>query len=142
MTTRKAQVTWIGPGLRLVGESQSNAIVVDHAMPDEDREQTGPRPVNLLLIGLCGCTGMDVVSILRKKRQPFTGLQVKATAERAEEHPKIFTEIHLEFVVTGKDVDPEAVERSIELSQTKYCPASAMLGEVADITTSFRIEEA
>ena len=141
MTTRKAQVSWVGPGLRLVGESQGRAIVADHTLPGEDREETGPRPVNLLLIGLCGCTGMDVVSILGKKRQPFTGLQVKATAERAEEHPKVFTEIHLEFVVTGKDVDPQAVERSIELSQTKYCPASAMLSQAAEITTSYRIVE-
>jgi putative redox protein len=141
MTTRKAQVTWVGPGLRLVGEADGPAIVVDHALPDEDREDTGPHPVRLLLIGLCGCTGMDVISILRKKRQSFTGLQVKATAERAKEHPKVFTEIHLEFIVTGKDVDPQAVERSIELSQTKYCPASAMLSQAAEITTSYRIIE-
>lgn len=137
--TSKAQVTWVGPGLRLVGEADGPAIVVDHAMPDEEREDTGPHPVQLLLIGLCGCTGMDVVSILQKKRQSFTGLKVKATAERAEEHPKVYTEIHLEFVVTGEGVDPQAVERSIELSQTKYCPASAMLGEAAEITTSYRI---
>jgi len=139
--TSKAQATWVGPGLRLVGEAGGPAIVVDHAMPDEDREDTGPHPVQLLLIGLCGCTGMDVISILQKKRQPFTGLKVEATAERAEEHPKVFTEIHLEFVVTGKDVDPQAVERSIELSQTKYCPASAMLSQAAEITTSYRIVE-
>ena len=139
--TSKAQVTWVGPGLRLVGEADGRAIVIDHAMPGEEREETGPRPVRLLLVGLCGCTGMDVVSILKKKRQPFTGLQVRATAERAEEHPKVFTEIHLEFVVTGDEVDPEAVERSIELSQTKYCPASAMLGEAVPITTSFRIKK-
>jgi putative redox protein len=136
-----AQVTWVGPGLRLVGEADERAIVLDHGLPDEEREETGPRPVQLLLIGLCGCTGMDVISILKKKRQSFTGLKVQATADRAEEHPKVYTDIHLEFVVTGEDVDPAAVERSIELSQTKYCPASAMLGQVADITTSFRIEE-
>ena len=96
----------------------------------------------LLLIGLCGCTGMDVVSILQKKRQPVTGLQVKATAERAEEHPRVYTQIHLEFVVTGEGVDPAAVERSIELSQTKYCSAWAMLGKSVEITASFRIEGA
>ncbi len=140
--TTKAQVTWVGPGLRLVGEAEGSAIVADHAMPDEEREETGPQPMQLLLIGLCGCTGMDVISIMKKKRQSFSGLQVQASAERAEEHPKVYTKIHLEFVVTGEDVDAQAVERSIELSQTKYCPASAMLGEVADITTSFRIEEA
>ena len=139
--TSRAQVTWVGPGLRLVGEADGPAIVVDHVLPDEDREETGPRPIRLLLIGLCGCTGMDVVSILQKKRQPLTGLQVKATAERAEEHPRIYTQIHLEFVVTGEGVDPAAVERSIELSQTKYCSASAMLAEVAEITTSYVIIE-
>jgi putative redox protein len=125
----------------MVAEADGPAIVVDHALPDEDREDTGPRPMQLLLIGLCGCTGMDVVSILQTKRQPFTGLQVKATAERAEEHPRVYTQIHLEFVVTGEGVDPAAVERSIELSQTKYCPASAMLEKAAEITTSYRILE-
>jgi putative redox protein len=124
-----------------VGEADGPAIVVDHALPGEDREETGPTPMRLLLIGLCGCTGMDVISIMQKKRQPLTGLQVKATAERAEEHPRVYTQIHLEFVVTGEGVDPEAVERSIELSHTKYCSASAMLGEVADITTSYWIVE-
>ncbi len=139
--TSRAQVTWVGPGLRLMGEAGGPAMVIDHALPDEERDETGPRPMQLLLIGLCGCTGMDVISILRKKRQPFTGLRVQASAERADEHPKVYTKIHLEFVVTGDDVDAKAVERSIELSQTKYCPASAMLGEVAEITTSFRVEE-
>jgi len=139
--TTKAQVAWVGPGLRLVGEANDRAIVVDHALPGEDREETGPRPMQLLLVGLCGCTGMDVISILQKKRQAFTGLKVEATAQRAEEHPKVYTRIHLEFVVTGEGVDPAAVERSIELSQTKYCPASAMLGEVAEITSSYRIVE-
>ncbi|MEA3376796.1 MAG: OsmC family protein [Chloroflexota bacterium] len=137
----EAKVTWVGPGLRLVGEAGGPAIVVDHAMPDEDREDTGPHPMQLVLMGLCGCTGMDVISILKKKRQSFTGLQVNATAERAEEHPRVYTQIHLEFVVTGDDVDPDTVERSIELSQTKYCSASAMLGKTADITTSYRIVE-
>ncbi|MFO7743422.1 MAG: OsmC family protein, partial [Anaerolineae bacterium] len=132
---------WVGPGLRLVGEAGGPAIVVDHAMPDQDREDTGPHPMQLVLMGLCGCTGMDVISILKKKRQSFTDLQVNATAERAEEHPRVYTQIHLEFVVTGDDVDPDAVERSIELSQTKYCSASAMLGKTADITTSYRIVE-
>jgi putative redox protein len=97
--------------------------------------------MQLLLVGLCGCTGMDVISILQKKRQAFTGLKVEATAKRAEEHPRVYTSIHLEFLVTGEGVDPAAVARSIELSQTKYCPASAMLGEVAEITTSYRIVE-
>ncbi len=140
--TVQAQVSWIGPGLRLVGEASSGpAIVIDHVLPGEEGQETGPRPMELVLIGLAGCTAMDVVSILTKKRQPFTGLEVRATAERAAEHPKVYTRIHLEFVVRGKGVDPRAVERSVELSQTRYCPASAMLSKAVEITTSYRIEE-
>lgn len=137
----EAKVTWTGSGLRLVGEASSGpAIVVDHAVK-EGEKQAGPTPMELLLIGLCGCTAMDVVSILQKKRQPFTGLEVRATAERAEEHPMVYTRIHLEYVVRGEGVEPQAVERAIELSETKYCSAAAMLGKAAPITTSYRIEE-
>ena len=136
----EAKVTWVGPGLRLVGEASSGpAIVLDHVLPGEEGRETGPRPLELLLIGLAGCSGMDVVSILQKKRQPFTGLQVKVTAERADEHPRVYTHIHLEYVVTGQGVEPQAVERAIELSQTKYCPASAMLSKAVEITTSYQI---
>jgi len=136
------QVTWVGPGLRLLGEVASGpAIVVDHALPDEGREESGPRPMELLLMGLAGCTGMDVVSILKKKRQPFTGLQVQVTAERADEHPRVYTQIHLTYVVTGSGVSPEAVARAIELSETKYCSAAAMLRQSAEITTEYRIVE-
>jgi putative redox protein len=140
--TSEAQVTWVGPGLRLVGQASSGpSIVVDHVMPGEEREEAGPRPMELLLIGLGSCMGMDVVSILQKKRQPFNGLQVRVTAERAEEHPRVYTQIHVEYVVTGKGVKPEAVERSIELSETKFCSAMAMLRQAAEITTSYRIVE-
>ena len=136
----EAQVTWVGPGLRLVGEASSGpAIVLDHVLPGEEGRETGPRPLELLLIGLAGCSAMDVVSILQKKRQPFTGLQVKVTAERADEHPRVYTRIHMEYVVTGQGVEPQAVERAIELSQTKYCPAAAMLSKAVEITTSYQI---
>jgi len=136
----EAKVTWVGPGLRLVGEASSGpAIVLDHVLPGEEGRETGPRPLELLLIGLAGCSAMDVVSILQKKRQPFTGLQVKVTAERADEHPRVYTHIHMEYVVTGQGVEPQAVERAIELSQTKYCPASAMLSKAVEITTSYQI---
>ena len=136
----EAKVTWVGPGLRLVGEASSGpAIVLDHVLPGEEGRETGPRPLELLLIGLAGCSAMDVVSILQKKRQPFTGLQVKVTAERADEHPRVYTHIHLEYVVTGQGVEPQAVERAIELSQTKYCPAAAMLSKAVEITTSYQI---
>lgn len=141
--TSTAQVTWVGPGLRLVGEGgHGPAIVLDHALPEEDRQEGGPRPMELLLVGLAGCTSMDVVSVLQKKRQPLTGLQTKVTAERAEEHPRVYTEIHVEYVVAGKGVKPEAVARAIELSETKYCSAMAMLRQAAEITTSYKIVEA
>lgn len=137
-----AKVTWVGPGLRLMGEgSQGPAIVLDHVLPDEERQEGGPRPMELLLIGLAGCTSMDVVSILQKKRQPITGLETNVTAERAEEHPKVYTTIHVEYVVKGSGVKPEAVERAIELSETKYCSAAAMLRQAAELTTSYRIVE-
>jgi len=137
----QAQVTWVGPGLRLVGEVASGpAIVVDHAPLDGERPAAGPRPMELLLVGLAGCTAMDVVSILQKQRQPLTGLQVRVTAERAKEHPRVYTAIHLEYVVTG-GVTAQKVERAIALSQDRYCSAAAMLGQVARITTSYRIVE-
>jgi putative redox protein len=137
-----AQVTWVGPGLRLVGEgSNGPAIIVDHVLPGEERQETGPRPMELLLVGLAGCTGMDVISILQKKRQPLTGLETRVTAERAEEHPRVYTQIHVEYVVKGQGVKPEAVERAIELSETKYCSAMTMLRQAAEITTSYRIVE-
>ena len=138
----RAQITWVGPGLRLVGETASGqALVIDHALPGEERRETGPRPIELILIGMAGCTSMDVISILQKKRQPVAGVQVRVSAERADEHPRVYTHIHLEYVVTGKGVSPQAVERSIELSQTKYCPGAAMLGKTAEITTAYRIVE-
>jgi putative redox protein len=142
MASSIAQVTWVGPGLRLVGEGgHGPAIVLDHVLPDEERQEGGPRPMELLLIGLAGCTSMDVISVLQKKRQPITGLEAKVSAERVEEHPKVYTTIHVEYVVKGKGVKPEAVERAIELSETKYCSAMAMLRQTAEITTSYRIVE-
>jgi putative redox protein len=138
----EVQVSWTGPGLRLTGRSSNGSeVTLDHLLPGEEGEEAGPRPLELVLLGLAGCTTMDVVSILNKKRQHFTGLQVNVSAERAEEHPKVYTKIHLEFAVQGHGVKPEAVERAIELSQTTYCPAAAMLSKAVDITTSYRIEE-
>lgn len=140
--TSRAQVTWIGPGLRLVGEAASGpAIVLDHVLEDEERPDSGPTPMELVLIGLAGCTAMDVVSILQKMRQPLTGLQVRVEAERAQEHPMIYTAIRLEYVVTGRGVEPAAVEKAIMLSETKYCSVAAMLRQAAAITTSYRIVE-
>lgn len=138
----EVQVAWVGPGLRHLGDAPGGqAIAMDHVLPGEDRVEAGIRPMRLLLLGMAGCTAMDVVSILQKKRVAFTGLQVHVTAERAEDHPKVYTQIHLEYTAKGEDVDPRALARAIELSVTKYCSAIAMLAETAEITTSYRIEE-
>jgi putative redox protein len=100
---------------------------------------TGFSPMELLLVSLAGCTGMDVIDILRKKRQEVSGLEVQATGTRADDHPRKYTSIHIHFVVTGRQVDPEAVRRSIELSETKYCAVAATLSGAAQITTDFEI---
>jgi len=102
----------------------------------------GFRPMELLLVGLAGCTAMDVISILEKKRQDVTNFEVRVQGERAEDHPKVFTDITIEFVVTGRSVDPVAVERAVELSSTKYCSAEAMLGKVARIAHKITILQA
>ena len=100
---------------------------------------TGFSPMELLLVSLAGCTGMDVIDILRKKRQEVSGLEVQATGTRADDHPRKYTSIRIHFVVTGRQVDPEAVRRSIELSETKYCAVAATLSGAAQITTDFEI---
>ncbi len=98
----------------------------------------GPRPMELLLLGLGGCTGMDVISILRKMRQDVTSYHVRLHGERADVHPKVFTRIVVEHVVRGKNLSPDAVKRAIELSATRYCSASAMLGKAATIEERFQ----
>jgi len=132
----EARVTWV-EDKRFVGNASSgHAIVVDGSA-----EKQGPSPMELLLIGMAGCTAYDVVGILEKKRQRVTGLEVSARAERADEPPRVYTAIHVEYVVRGRDVKPKAVEDAIRLSEQKYCSASVMLGKTARITTSYRIEE-
>ena len=126
-------------GMRFVGVADTGHEVVMDADLSVEGEDSGARPMELLLMGLCGCTAMDTISILRKKRQSVNGLEVKASAKRAEEHPKVFTAIALHYVVTGEDVDPAAVERAIQLSAERYCPAQAMLGVVAEITMTYEI---
>lgn len=128
-------------GLRFVGDSSSGHAIVMDANEEAGGGDTGMRPMELLLAGLGGCTGMDVVSILKKKRQPFTGLEVSVTGKKAETHPKKFTDITIEFTVRGKGVDEEALKRAIELSMDKYCSVKATLEGVAKIGYSYRMEE-
>jgi putative redox protein len=118
---------------RFVGEASSGHVVV----LDTGEVKTASTPIELVLIGLCGCTASDVVGILRKKREPFTGLEVVAKAERAGEHPKVFTEIKMVYRVSGK-VSHKAMEDAVRLSKEKYCSVSAMLAKTAKI--EFEIE--
>lgn len=128
-------------GMRLSGSADSGHEIVMDAGLAVGGNDSGPRPMELILTALCGCTAMDVISILRKKRQAISGLEVRAHADQNNAHPHVFTDIHLEYIVTGKDIDPKAVERSIKLSSDIYCPAQAMLGQVANMTSSYEIIE-
>lgn len=137
----KARVKWI-EGMEFLAESGSGHGLVMDGAPEAGGRNMGARPMELLLMGTGGCTSIDVVSILRKSRQHVTGCHVELEAERAAEDPKVFTKIHMHFVVTGKAVKPEVVERAIKLSAEKYCSASIMLGQTAAITHDFEIREA
>src|SRR5215472_17791921 len=128
-------------GMRFEAESGSGHHVTLDAAEHGGGENLGFRPMELLLVGLAGCTGMDVISILRKKREQVTGYEVRVKGVRAEEHPMVFVEITVEHVVTGHGIQPEAVARAVTLSEGRYCGAGAMLGKVAHLTHSYRIVE-
>jgi len=128
-------------GMHFVGESNGFQMDLD---ADEafGGANKGMRPMRVLLVGLAGCTAMDVISILRKKRQQVTGLRVEVYGgERPGEPPKVYKSIEVVYKVRGKDLDPKAVERAIELSETQYCPAMAMLRRTAEIKSRYEIEE-
>lgn len=127
-------------GMHFVGALDSFRIDLD-AEKYVGGVGAGPQPHRLLLLALAGCTAMDVISILRKKRQQVSGLNVEVHGRRADQHPKVYTQIEVLYRVRGNHVDPQAVERSIELSKTRYCPVIAMLGKVAEVTTRYEIEE-
>ncbi|HSR33587.1 MAG TPA: OsmC family protein [Anaerolineae bacterium] len=136
MKELEAKVTWV-EDRRFIGlASSGHAIVVDGSA-----EKQGPSPMELLLIGMAGCTAYDVIGILQKKRQAVTSLEVSASAVRADEPPRVYTAIEIEYLVRGRDVNPKAVEDAIRLSKETYCSASIMLGKTARITTSYRIDE-
>jgi putative redox protein len=129
-------------GMQFDAESGSGHHITLDAAEHGGGQNAGFRPMELLLVGLGGCTGMDVISILRKKRQQVTGYEVQVSGIRAEAHPMVFVEITVEHIVTGHQIQPEAVERAIQLSKERYCGAGAMLGKVAHLTHTFRIVEA
>jgi len=137
----KARVKWID-GVAMLGESGSGHGVVMDGPPELGGRNVGVRPMELLLIGMGGCTQFDVLLILRKSRQEVTDCVVELTADRAATDPKVFTRIHAHFILTGRGLDPRQVERAIKLSAEKYCSASIMLGATAAITHDFECRDA
>lgn len=132
-----ASLSWVD-GMQFVSVSGTGHAVVMDGSVENGGYNSGPRPMEMLLMGLLGCTAMDVISILKKKRQPVLDLKVTATGEQADTTPHYFTKIHLEYVAYG-DVDPVALARAIQLSEEKYCSASASLRGTAEITSSYRL---
>jgi putative redox protein len=136
-----ASVTW-HHGMTFTGTADTGFTVPLGATPKHGGDNDGFRPLELMAVSLAGCTAMDVISLLQKKRQQVTGFEVRVQTERATDHPRVFTKVHVEYIVTGKGIDEAALERSIELSETKYCPAQALLSKAIAITHSHQILEA
>lgn len=135
-----AKVIW-KEGMSFNGTADSGFFVPLGTTPSVGGNDDGFRPLELLAIGLAGCTAMDVASILRKKRQELKTFEVKVHAELNEDHPKVFTRLIIEYVLSGKDISREAVERAVELSEIKYCPAQAMFKKIAPIDLIITIKE-
>ncbi len=135
-------INWMpGTGMGFVAETGSGHFLTMDGAPDGGGRNLAPRPMDTVLAGTGGCTAYDVVLILTRGRHDVRGCQVKLNAERAAEDPKVFTKIHMQFVVTGRGLTPAVVERAIRMSHEKYCSASIMLGKTAEITTGFEIVE-
>ncbi len=136
----KARVKRI-EGVTLMAEADSGHGLVMDASPAVGGRNLGPRPMEMLLMGMGGCSSIDVITILEKMREPVAGCEVEITAERAADHPKVFTEIHMHFILSGSGLNREKVARAIALSAEKYCSASIMLGRSARVTHDFEIVE-
>ena len=133
-------VNWVD-GLLMVGKSDSGHTITMDGPPESGGENLGVRPMEMLLLGVAGCTMIDVVTTLKKMRQDLSHCETKINAERATDPPKVFTDIHIQFIVKGKDLDSKKVDKAITLSAEKYCSASIMLGETATITHDFEVIE-
>lgn len=134
----KARVKWVEQ-VSFLGETESGHAVLMDGSPAAGGRNLGPRPMEMLLLGAGGCTSFDVISILKKSRQAVSDCYVEIEAERADTDPKVFTKIHMHFVVKGRDIKTEVVERAIKLSAEKYCSASIMLGATAQMTHDFEV---
>jgi len=133
-------VKWID-GMLMVGKSDSGHAIVMDGPPEIGGENLGVRPMEMLLLGMAGCTMIDVVSTLKKMREDIVDCQTQVSAERSEEHPKVFTNIHVHFVLKGKKLDPSKIDKATKLSAEKYCSASIMIGKTANITHDYEIIE-
>lgn len=136
----ESKATWKGD-LTFVGSADSGFSLVMDTFKEVGGNESGFRPVELIAIGVAGCTGMDVISILKKKRQEVTAFEVLVHATRATEHPKKITHMVIEYVVTGKNIDPSAVERAVQLSEEKYCPSIATIRNNVTIENKIVIKE-
>jgi len=134
----KVRVKWV-EDVTFMGESETGHAIVMDGAPENGGRNIGMRPMETLLIGMGGCTSFDVVTILKKSRQPVVNCVAEISAERADEIPKVFTKIHVHFVVTGNDLNEKQVARAVELSAEKYCSASIMLSKSVEITHDFEI---
>ena len=137
----EVKVKWVD-GMMFLGESGSGHTVTMDGPPDLGGRNMGVRPMELLFLGMGGCTSFDVMQILQKSRQQVTDCVAEITAERVDTVPKVFSKIHVHFVVTGKDLKSTAVERAVKLSAEKYCSASIMLEKAVEITHDFTVVEA
>jgi putative redox protein len=134
----EATVRWAG-NMTFIGKAGSNHLVPMDTTPEFGGDSSATKPMELLLIGLGGCTGMDIVSLLKKMRQDFSGIEMSITADRSEEHPNVYTKIDLEYVIYGRGIDKEKVKRAVELSQEKYCSVSAMLRKSCPVNYTWRV---
>jgi putative redox protein len=134
--TKNATAVWkAGTAFQVTGGSGHTAII-------DGESKSGMGPMETVLASLVTCSGADVISILQKKRQDVTAFEIRVHGDRAEEHPRYYTDIHVTYVVTGRGIDPDAVARAIELSEEKYCSVSAMLTRCASMTSNYEIHEA
>lgn len=137
----QTSLKWAG-GAAFIGSSSSGHKVVIDGPPEGGGRDLGPRPMEMILLGLGACTSYDIVSILKKARQEITAIAIELDGKRADAIPSVFTDIHIRFLITGHGVSEKQVEKAIQLSAEKYCSASIMLGKTAKITHSYQITEA
>jgi putative redox protein len=136
----KTRVVWL-EDMTYVAQSPSGHALVLDGPPELGGHNLGPRPMEMLLMGMGGCTAIDVVNILQKARQDLRGCEIEIEAERADSDPKVFTQIHVHFILTGQGLSTKHIERAIHLSAEKYCSASIMLGQMAKITHTFEVRD-